>query len=240
MNSLVRWMTAPDDTPRRAPSRGNAHNAVALRGNSRQLSRSADEGSQFDGVTYASKDDKRNVQFICHLPAGSQHAEQAQKIAGAIYTGRPSQANGKISSSGSGGRTNLLENSSRASLPAHQDREAVDRGLRHDDEDRRDIRVIVDDEEEEHDRSQLRDTDMRGQSSRKPSGFRHNSDTHTTYNMTDYGGRRKLFVSAPSNSREAEMHDQVATRAASVSMVGSVLALPPCSSSDRFAIVIKG
>ena len=46
------------------------------------------------------------------------------------------------------------------------------------------------------------------------SGFRHQSDTHTTYNITNRENGRQLFVSAPIGSREAAIHDQVVVKAA--------------------------
>lgn len=45
-------------------------------------------------------------------------------------------------------------------------------------------------------------------------GFRHQSASHITYNITDKDGRRQLFVSAPVGSREADTHDYVAAKAA--------------------------
>jgi hypothetical protein len=45
-------------------------------------------------------------------------------------------------------------------------------------------------------------------------GFRHNSETHTTYNITNKDSGRQLFVSAPIGSREAAVHDQVVMQAA--------------------------
>jgi hypothetical protein len=57
-----------------------------------------------------------------------------------------------------------------------------------------------------------------------PGGFRHQSDTHVTYNIKSKDGGRQLFVSAPVGSAEADVHDQVASRAASVASVsGSYL-----------------
>lgn len=46
------------------------------------------------------------------------------------------------------------------------------------------------------------------------SGFRHNSETHTTYNIKNKDSGRQLFVSAPIGSREAAVHDQVVMQAA--------------------------
>lgn len=46
------------------------------------------------------------------------------------------------------------------------------------------------------------------------SGFRHQSDTHTTYNIKNRESGRQLFVSAPIGSREAAIHDQIVMKAA--------------------------
>jgi hypothetical protein len=56
-----------------------------------------------------------------------------------------------------------------------------------------------------------------------PTGFRHQSDMHITYNIKNRDGRRQLFVSAPVGSPEAEMHDHVAARAANSSSVSTSL-----------------
>jgi hypothetical protein len=61
----------------------------------------------------------------------------------------------------------------------------------------------------------------------RQSGFRHQSDTHTTYNIKNREDGRQLFVSAPIGSREAAIHDQVVLKAAnSGSKVRASLALP--------------
>lgn len=124
MAAIFKWITARDDEPPPPPpspsssqpsrsaslSGGRQVNALVRRGDtsSHTIARSA-KGP--NSVTYASKDEKRNATFVCHLPAGSEHAMQAQKIAAAMYSGRPG---GETSTQGdrrlgSGGTSLFLE-----------------------------------------------------------------------------------------------------------------------------------
>ena len=118
MASVLRWITARDDPPPRSrpsnPSSGDRHSAIAVippRGND-DTSRTLFKTSQVsrDGVTYASRDDKRNVEFVCHLPEGSRHARQAQEIAGGIYSGRSGEGKGLVRTIGKDSGRRMLEN----------------------------------------------------------------------------------------------------------------------------------
>ena len=88
----MRWITARDERPPTHSSNGSSRASTAISRrdeNSPRILVRSPMGP--NGVTYASKDDKRNAQFVCHLPEGSEHATQAQKIAASMYSGRPSE-----------------------------------------------------------------------------------------------------------------------------------------------------
>lgn len=113
MAAIFKWITASDDHPPPPPSQhsrsSHSANALVRRDNnsSHTITRSA-QGP--NSVTYASKDEKRNAQFVCHLPAGSEHAVQAQKIAAAMYSGRPGETSTRGDRRlGSGGTSLFLE-----------------------------------------------------------------------------------------------------------------------------------
>jgi hypothetical protein len=105
MASLVRWMMAPDENPSRRP----ANNTAVIRKEKDKPVYLSRRSTDPDNVTYASKDEQRNVQFVCHLPAGSQHAAQAQKIAGAIFSRRPGDAGDRLLGGSGSADTKLLE-----------------------------------------------------------------------------------------------------------------------------------
>ena len=116
MTSIFKWITARDERP--PPLHQHSHSSSGGTRQANVLVRRDDNlahtGTRSplgpNSVTYASKDEQRNAQFVCHLPAGSEHAAQAQKIAAAMYSGR----HGEESSRGnkrlvSGGASLFLE-----------------------------------------------------------------------------------------------------------------------------------
>lgn len=112
MASIMRWITGRDERPPTTHSSHSGSRAATVivrrdENSPRTIIRSP---MGLNSVTYASKDDKRNAQFVCHLPEGSEHAMQAQKIAASMYSGRPSEGNtrgGKLL--GDSGSTLYLE-----------------------------------------------------------------------------------------------------------------------------------
>ena len=226
MTSLIRWVTGREE--RSPPS----HSAQVARrhADTGQLASPLRGATDSDSVTYASRDPKRDVQFVCHLPEGSPLAEQAQKIAGAVYSGRPA---GRADS----GRKMVTDGSDNPFVGAGESKKKVGR---HSGESKSSVAQAseVEDEDEQgttRRRSKKKSTSLpsRHTSERdaeavrsvmaasnaprdqpQPGGFRHQSETHVSYNIKQKDGGRHLFVSAPVGSQEAATHDQVAARAA--------------------------
>jgi hypothetical protein len=98
MASIVRWITGRDERP---PATLHSHSSNSGSRPSTIIVRREENSPRTivrspmgpNSVTYASKDEKRNAQFVCHLPEGSEHAMQAQKIAASMYSGRPAKGN---------------------------------------------------------------------------------------------------------------------------------------------------
>lgn len=98
MASIVRWITGRDERP---PASLHSHSSNSGSRLSTMIVRREETSPRTiirspigpNSVTYACKDEKRNAQFICHLPAGSEHAPQAQKIAASMYSGKPAEGN---------------------------------------------------------------------------------------------------------------------------------------------------
>lgn len=96
MASIVRWITRRDERP---PASFHSHSSTSGSRPSTIIVRREETSPRTiirspmgpNSVTYASKDEKRNAQFICHLPAGSEHVMQAQNIAASMYSGRPAE-----------------------------------------------------------------------------------------------------------------------------------------------------
>lgn len=239
MLSVYRWATAKDDAPRRPPS-GHA------------VSRTSDpRSSTMSGVTYASKDESRDVHFVCQLPEGSKYAAEAQQLAGSIFSRKPAAGVNRIATDPNNQRTMVEDEQARrrridreqttASRQRHSNKGLVH--LKHK-EARTDghhtghshavpcvhPRAAIEVVEEDGPSSM----DRRHQGHHRPNsaseavsptssadrcahpgasqGFRHVGDTHTTYNMRQ--GPRQLFVSAPTGSDEAAVHNRLAAMAA--------------------------
>ncbi len=333
MRSFINWVAQRDDAPRRTaygdsstryysstPSSsaassteyggGNESNGTVVplvpTSSSGISRRPLTQPFRMDGVTYASKDDKRNVQFVCHLPPGSVHTAKAQQLAGVIYTGHtpPQQQTYRRvgASSDGGGRQHLItlgdephpglrttaarrdvlvdsphdmgdddEERGRWRPQQHRSLPMRDQPSSHyppDHEQNRDVeRVVVVTEDDDGDddvgeiiqlppprRGMMTTNSQRGQkfvdhededddgrqypyspppptaptalsavrggnrytnSNSRPRGgiggrgFRHQGATHTTYNIRNKDKERQLFVSAPSDSREAVVHSEI-------------------------------
>jgi hypothetical protein len=197
------------------------------------------------GVTYASKDSSRDVQFVCHLPEGSKHAAEAQQLAGSIFSRKAGKSDRRLTQ-GQNSAPAMLEDSAAQRRRAAENESSQHRGIgrsrRHGDEEL----VVLGEEDEyiptsnarhgsvrhnddDHARNlRHQDTDSdtassavntatsahrhagTGQSGTQ--GWHHKTDSHTTYNMKT--STRQLFVSAPTGSHEAEIHDRLAAMAA--------------------------
>jgi hypothetical protein len=187
--------------------------------------------SEKDRVTYASRDRKKDVQFVCHLPTGSRHAAQAQQIAGQIYTDTGPQIG--LLGSGPASGQQLLESGeedrhekpqtrhekamakqrqqqfSRHSQVARADSEDTDDG----DDNESNSDIGPDDSISSvgrHAPSRYGAT-PHAEAAVKGSGFRKQSATHTTHYLE--GNGRQLFVSAPNGSQEARLFDEVGAKA---------------------------
>ncbi|KAJ9662460.1 hypothetical protein H2198_001349 [Neophaeococcomyces mojaviensis] len=203
MLSLWRGWSSKPETDR---SRGNVENRDVVRANAEQKSQ----------VTYASR--SKGVEFVCHLPKDSKYASQAQKLSLEIYTDRRAAPKGIEDRKNArlmlreGGEesyeevatdrryTETLEEVRRRALPAT---EVVDRTARN----RRHHSANI-----SNDNKALAQVDSGSENHRARDSFKHTSDTHESYVLRQPG--REMFVSAPIGSREAELHDQVAMKAA--------------------------
>lgn len=96
MASFFRWIAASDSPPPSASTTNSHRSVVTIRKEKDRALPVSRRSTDPDTVTYASKDDRRNIQFVAHLPAGSHHAGQAQQIAGSIFTGRPGETGKKM------------------------------------------------------------------------------------------------------------------------------------------------
>lgn len=187
--------------------------------------------SEQDRVTYASRDRKKDVEFVCNLPIGSRHAAQAQQIVGHIYTDTRPQ----IGSLGSGaalgqqfleheGEGRHEKSSSRHVKTTIKQKQQQFSRLSHV------ARADSEDRGDEDDYNSYSDTgpdDSRSSIGRhgpshyraaphanaavRGSGFRMQSATHTTHYLE--GDERQLYVSAPNESQEARLFDEVAAKA---------------------------
>jgi hypothetical protein len=178
--------------------------------------------SEKDRVTYASRDRKKDVQFVCHLPTGSRHAAQAQQIAGQIYTDTGPQIG--LLESGPASGQQLLESGEegRHKKPQTRHEKAMAKQRqqqfsRHSQVARADSEDTDDGDDNESNSSVGRHAPSRygatphAEAAVKGSGFRKQSATHTTHYLE--GNGRQLFVSAPNGSQEARLFDEVGAKA---------------------------
>jgi hypothetical protein len=244
MASVVRWLTAPDTQPRTPDHVNEARIQLVRRhDNNTSLSTSSSDAlthARRDGVTYASKDHKRGVQFFAHLPAGSDLAESAQKIAGGMFSGKATEERVPVTSERMLENTNdrhwrvrderddASESTSRAPEMSAEEVVLVQ-------EDVRSVRSVGEKSSvpSRHAPSsvgnvQTFDSARTPRAASRPQAkvFRHQSSSHVTYNIRDRHAGRQLFVSAPVGSWEAEVHEQVAAKAASSATVGLRLDKP--------------
>lgn len=198
------------------------------------LTTSGSAQSGQDRVTYASRDRKKDVEFVCHLPTGSRHAADAQLIAGHIYTDT-SPPMGWLRS-GTATDQQLLENGGKGrhdtSPTCHEKtkskQQKQQQSSRHsqvaktysgyvDDEDENDNENDSNIDPNDSISSVGRHAPSRHRAAPKAeaairgSGFRKQSATHTTHYLE--GDERQLFVSAPNGSQEARLFDEVSAKA---------------------------
>lgn len=161
---------------------------------------------RLSGVTYASRDRKGNKEFFCSLPEGSEHAARAQQIASSIFSGRNGNSGTLIESSGS--QRKLIGGTGQTGYVSPK--RASSNGVR--------VRYVDTRGNESvgyAGEDLVNKADGRAEVTQMPEasrGFRHRGPTHTTFGLRS--SSREMFVSAPNGSREAELHNRVATMGA--------------------------